>query len=255
MTIRRTAVLSLLTLLTGCSTGVELGVSGALSGPSTDLARLEQRTVETTPDGVGIMVVRPTIASRDDLLRYRELKVAEAAEILAVTGERATKTPYYPVIVTLAQPITLAELNDLISQYDPSLQKKVSAAGPSLSKYLAKAELVKDSDQLLPHAVRFLSSTGRGQLSYETMTNAEELAALEAGLAAQEEQENGIADFQLVAGVTVVLGGVHRDGLMPLNNDPRVFLADVGPRELYTGEVQDAIWDDVSNLVATYLPN
>ncbi len=238
--------LLLVALLPACGTSMRVFESNP------NVSFLEDRTYQRTPDGVEVVRITPAIRSRDDLEAYRELKVAEAAEILVLTEEASRERPYYPVIVTLAQPITIAELNDMISHYDPSISTSLTGVKASPSTHLAKAELVKGVDTLVVSTVRFHSTTGAGQLSYETMSDPGQLAGLEQGMAANEEELNGITEYELVTGIVSLLGGVHRDEVMRLNDDPRVFLADIGPIDMYRGDVAYAYWDDLSEEVARY---
>jgi hypothetical protein len=233
-----------------CSTQMTVTRNGA---PNWSVNQLEVREQETTPEGEDVLRVGPNVESRDELMMYRELKIAEAAEILAITEEASKERPYYPAIITLAQPLTLAQFNELVAHYNPSIQKSLSAMGSSKSAQLGKAELVKGVDKLVVNAVRFNSTNGKGQLSYDTMADGEQLASLEEGLAAKEQELNQIEDYQLVAGITSLVGGVHRDDVLSLHDDSRVFLADIGPIDLYEGSVDYALWDDVSDLVAKYL--
>jgi hypothetical protein len=221
-------------------------------GPGLDVSPLENRTYQRTPEGEEVVRIVPQIRSRDDLEAYRELKREEAAEILVLTEEASWERPYYPVIVTLAQPITITELNDMLSHYDPSISTSLGRGKASKNARLIKAALVKNEDKLIVNTVRFHSTTGKGQLSYETMSDAEQLVALEQQLAAKEEELNGITEYQLVSGIVSLLGGIHRDDVMTLNDDPRVFLADIGPIDLYQGDVAYAHWDDLSDEVARY---
>jgi len=241
-------LLALLFFACSCTTGVEIPW-----GPNADVSQLEERIYDKTPDGEDALVVRPNIASRDDLLRYRDMKILEAQEILELTEERGGERPYFPVVITLAQPIPISELNDMLSGYDPSMEKSIAALGPSKSVQLGKAQFEKGVDRILPNIIRFNSTTGRGQLSYDSMSDGKQMARMEDELAKLEREQNGIEGFELVAGVRSVMGGVHRDGLMALYDDSRVFLADIGPIELYRGDVVTAYWDDVSDLVSTYL--
>ncbi len=246
---KRTFTIMIFFLLAcSCRTGVE--IPGA---PSPDVSQLEERVYDMAPDGEQALIVRPNINSRDDLLRYREMKIAEVAEILDLTEDASGERPYLPVVITMARPVTIAELNDIISRYDPSVEKAIGSAGFERSACLGKAVLAKGVDGLLPAAIRFNSTTGRGQLHYETMANVDELSEIEEALAAREEEMNGISDFELVKGITSVIGGIHRDDALSVYDDPRVFLADLGPLDLYRGEVVHAFWDDVSDFVERYL--
>jgi len=245
---RSLALMALVFLACSCRTGIE--IPGA---PSPDVSQLEERVYDTAPDGERILVVKPAIDSRDDLLRYREMKVAEVAEILEITEEASADKPYYPAVITFARPISIAEFNDLISDHNPSVKALVSKAGFSKSQNLAKAELVKGVDKIVADVVRFDSTVGHGQLFYETMTDGAQLGRLEAGIAEREARLNGRDDFKLIEGIRNFRGGVHRDAVMRLFDDSRVFLADLGPIDIYDEAVTYAYWDDVSDLVERYL--
>jgi hypothetical protein len=243
------ASIAILFFLCSCRTGMVITVDG----PDWDTSRLEERSYDTAPDGEKVVRVAPKINSRDELLMYRELKKAEAAEILGMTEEASAENPYYPAVITLAKPLTIAEFNELISNYDPSIKKAMTAAGLPKATHLEKAEIVKDVDKIIASVIKFNSTTGKGQLHYETLADEQQLKQLESELAKQESEQNSIEDYELVKGITSFGGGVHRTDVMNLYDDPRVFIADIGPIDLYEGSVQFARWDDVSELVERYL--
>ncbi len=251
MNLKSLISIGLMSLLCACSTGMIKDIS--LDEPSTNMGHLEERKYDITPDGEQALRVVPHIRSRDELLRYRESKMAEAAEILAMTEEASAEKPYYPAVITLKRPLSIDEFNKLLSNYNPSVQKALSAPGFSKAAHLSKAELTKGEDKIIASVIRFNSTTGKGQLHYETMADGEQLSRLEQGLAAKEKELNSIADYELVKGITNFVGGIHRDEVIKMFDDPRVFLADIGPIDLYQGEVQYAYWDDVSELVQKYL--
>ncbi|MFA4874002.1 MAG: hypothetical protein WC956_03565 [bacterium] len=254
MTMKTMAAISILSILCACSTGLEMTAT-VDPLPSVDFGQLEQRTTVTSPEGGDLLIIKPNINSRDELMQYRELKKAQALQILQKTWGASGERPYYPAIITMARPITIAELNDLISSYNPSVKSSLTKSGRSSIARLEKAEFVAGVDKLVINNIRFNSTTGKGQLSYETMSDERQLADLEQGLAAKESELNGIEQYQLVEGITSVFGGVHRENVISLFDDPRIFLADIGPAEIYDGKIADARWDDVSALVSKYLSN
>lgn len=222
--------------------------------PAASTLSLEENVYEVTPEGGMVMSVRPNIESLDELLQYREFKLHEITEILDITEDASAESPYYPVVVTFQKPVTLSELNQILTGYNPSFQKaaKFSTAG---DKSLLKADAERGTDGLIINAVRFNTTTGHGQLSYDSISDLEGLSQLETKLAEKELDLNGIDNFELVKNVTSIIGGVHRQSVMPLNNDPHVYLADIGPAELYKGEVVYAFWDDLTQFVNKYLNN
>ncbi|MFH1829406.1 MAG: hypothetical protein ABH871_01345 [Pseudomonadota bacterium] len=242
------ASMFLLALFCSCSGG-----QVSIDDPSLNQSQLEQKIYDTTPDGEQVLRVVPNINSRDELIRYREFKRAEAAKILSITEDASAEKPYYPAVITLAKPLTIAQFNELISNYNPSVKKAMMTAGPIKTTHLEKAEIVKDVDKIIPSVIKFNSTTGRGQLHYETMADEEQLARLEEGLAAKEKELNSIENYQLVAGIRSFVGGVHRDNVIGLFDDSRIFLADIGPADLYEGNVTHALWDDVSDQAERYL--
>ncbi len=242
-------LIALLFLACSCSTGVE--IPGA---PNLDVSQLEERIYDVAPDGEEALRVVPDIDSIDELMAYRELKRAEAQEILTLTEEEARgRRPYFPVVVTMARSLSISEFNEMVSKYNPSASKSLKSPGFDRSAYLAKAYPVNGDDRILPRSIRFNSSTGRGQLHYETMADGEQLSRLQETIAEKEKALNGIDDFSLVDGITSFVGGVHRENVISLYDDARVFIADIGPIELYRGDVTYAFWDDVSDSVQKYL--
>ena len=246
-------LLFVLVMFSGCGLGKAVMNDSDLDISGEDSGKLENRSYGTAPGGETILFVEPNVNSRDELAAYREFKIAEAAQILELTKAQGEDRPYYPAFITFAKPLSIAELNELITRYDPSVQKALAAHGASKSANLLKANLVKGEDALLIHSVRFNSTVGGGQLAYETMADSEGLSKLEEGIASQERELNGLSDYQLIAGITSIAGGVHRDSVLTINDDPQVFLADIGPQDLYEGKVAYARWDDVSELVEKYL--
>jgi hypothetical protein len=246
---RTLSCIALLLLVCSCRTGVD--IPGA---PDLDISQLEERVRDVAPDGEEALRVVPAIDSIDELMAYRELKRAEAREILALTEEEAEgRMPYFPVVVTMARSLSISEFNEMVSKYNPSASKSLKSPGFDSSAYLAKAHPVDGDDRVLPRSIRFNSSTGKGQLHHETMADGEQLSHLQETIAEKEKVLNGIGDFSLVDGITSFVGGVHRENVISLYDDARVFIADIGPIELYRGDVTYAFWDDVSDSVQKYL--
>ncbi len=214
---------------------------------------LEELIYETMDNGEQRLRVKPNIFSREDLLAYRELKISQAREILDATRDQSQKSPYYPVVVTMKRPISFSELNRLIKKYNPTTSKEVAILLEKNVKALPKVELIKDVDTLVVQQLRFVSTVGGGQLSYESLSDPVGLARLEAKIAAKEAQYNGVTNYELVRGVISIKGGVHRDHLMNLEDEPEVFLADIGPKEIYDGTVNVALWEDIYEDVELYM--
>lgn len=247
--LRKSIMLSMvIALACSCRAGVE--ISGS---PNPDMSQFEERVYDTAPDGQAAVRVLPAIGSLDELMEYRDLKREEAARILAMTAEMGEEKPYLPAVVTMSRPVTISEFNTMLMRHNASVQKTFSAPGSNSESSILKAEFIKGEDVVLPRSIRFLTTTGRGQLSYETMADGEQMARLGAELSGREEELNGISGFNLVEGITSFVGGVHRDWLLRLFDDPGVFLPDVGPIELYEGGVAYAFWDDLSDEVERYL--
>lgn len=197
----------------------------------------------------GVLRVQPNIHSKDDLIAYREQKLTEIEGILKATEEASIEKPYYPVVITMQRPVSLADMRKMLSEHNPTMAKVLRSTAV---KYLPKAELVKDEDTLLISSVKFVSTAGEGQLSYETLTQEKEISKLEKQIADREKELNGVEDYQLIKGVTSVVGGIHRDSVMPIQDDPRVFLADIGPADMYEGQAEMTLWDDVYKEVEQY---
>jgi hypothetical protein len=234
------------------------GCGAPISAPSPNVVQIppgeiEQLQYETMENGEQRLRVRPNIQSYDDLLAYREMKIQEAKEILDATKDQSAETPYYPVVVTMRRPVTLSELNNLIRDYNPTTKGEVSVLLNRNVKALPKADLVKNVDFLLIDQVKFVSSTGNGQLSYETLSDPVSLANLESKLAARDMKYNGTSSYELIKGITSVTGGIHREQLLNLENEPAVFLADIGPMDLYEGKAAAALWGDVYAEVERYI--
>ena len=248
-------IFALLFFITMASCGGRGGLSSG-AGPSPDIAQgpaeLEQLIYDTTNTGEQRLRVEPNIQSPDDLLRYRELKIAQAAEILEMTKEQSEDRPYYPVVITMRRPVSLPQLNRLIRNYNPTTSQEVTKLLERNIKALPKTEIVKDVDMLVIDLVKFVSTSGGGQLSPETLSDPVGLARLEAKLAVREMEHNGVFNYQLIRGVTSISGGIHREHLMRLEGEPTVFLADIGPKELYEGEVTAALWGDIYDEVDQY---
>lgn len=249
----RITVLLALLLFSACGTSVPVGDGQmsndiAVTGP----AELEQLIYETGDTGDQRLIVRTNIGSREDLLKYRDMKVTQAARILEETRDRSQERPYYPVVVTMRRPVSLPELNRLIGRYNPTTAKAATKLLEKNVKALPKVELVKDVDMFIVDQVKFVSTTGGGQFSYETLSDPAGLARLEAKLAAREMKYNNVDNYQLIKGVTSIRGGIHRDRLMGMEEEPDVFLADIGPKELYDGTVPVALWEDVYGAVAQF---
>lgn len=214
--------------------------------------RIEELVHQVSETGGERLLVKPNIDSPEALESYRQIKINEAAEILEATKEASKEAPYYPVVITMNRPIPLSELNSLIRNYNPTTAKEVTILLEKKVKALPKTELVEGRDMLFIEQVKFVSTTGNGKLSYETLSDAAQVAGLEAKLAAKELRYNGVANYELVRGVTSVRGGIHRDSLMRLENEPQVFLADIGPKEFYDRSVATALWNDVYEYVEKY---
>lgn len=240
--------IAILVLACSCRAGIEIP-----GKPSPDLSQLEERIYDTAPDGRAAVRVLPAIGSLDQLMEYRDLKRDEAARILAITAELGEERPYLPAVVTMSRPVTISEFNIMLARHNASARKAFSEPGSNSESSILKAEFIKGEDVVLPRSIRFLTTTGRGQLSYETMADVEQMARLGAELSGREEELNGISGFDLVEGITSFVGGVHREWLLRLFDDPGVFLPDVGPMELYEGAVAYAFWDDLSDEVERYL--
>jgi hypothetical protein len=248
----RLCLVLIIFILSSCGTGANSQFDVSPSIGSDPLQGLEQRTYQTTDSGQQAVLLKPVIQSPDDLTAYRNLKIAEAQAILDATKEQSKDKPYYPVVITMWRPVSLTELNQLIRSYNPSTSPEVTKLLYQHVKALPKTEIVKDVDKLVIDQVKFVSTTGSGQLSYETLTDQVALAELEAKLSAKEMELNAVTDFQLIAGITSIKGGIHRDQLMQLENEPQVYLADIGPKELYDGSVVGAKWNDVYKEVNQY---
>jgi len=197
-----------------------------------------------------LVKVEPNIRSTDDLKAYREQKIAEIEKILDETQEESVDKPYYPVVITMNRPVSLVEMRQMLGKYNPSMAS-VLRSGDTIN-YLPKADLIKNEDALIINSVKFVSTEGGGQLSYDTLTKENEMSKLEKQIATKEKELNGVDDYQLVRGVTSVVGGIHRDNVLPMQDDPRVFLADIGPADMYEGRVSVALWDDVYEEVEKY---
>jgi hypothetical protein len=203
---------------------------------------LETLTYETTGSGEVWAKVIPNIYSKEDLLAYRDMKIAEAAEILELTKDETEEKPYYQAVITMRRPLPLPQFMELIQGYNSSTAKSGGLT-----------DLVPGEDKLIVNVVRFVSTSGGGQLSAESLSNAEELAELESKVSNYERQFNGVNDYQLIKGVTSILGGIHRDRVMRIQDEPDVFLADIGPAGLYQGTADRASWDNLYPQVEEYL--
>ena len=253
----RLCLVLIIFILSSCGTGAKPSFEDPnIDKPSADVSpiippELEVKTSDKTPNDETWERVKPDIRSKKDLITYRDLKNAEAKYILETTADQSNDTPYYPVVITMNKPITLPQLLSLIGRYNPSLSKSVQAKAITTMQYLPKVETVAGEDRLIINVVKFESSNGRGQLTAETLSKPDELEALRSQIA--ERELNDAADFELIKGVTSIMGGVHRDSFFAVQEDTDVFLADIGPKELYTGEVDRASWNDVYDEVSRYL--
>lgn len=230
------------------------GSSLAINGEgSAGAALYEERMYETGPQGEEVVRIVPRINSYDDLIAYREMKHDEAKRILNSTRDRSGDRPYYPVVITMKKPVPLQTFRAMLGEYNPSVAKALTEEGSI--KYLPKGALVVDKDTLLADFIKFNSTVGHGRLAYETLTSDGEILKLERQIAAKQRELNGVGDYQLVKGVISVTGGIHRDTVVKMQGDPRVFLADIGPPELYEDTVQGALWEDIYALVEQYDAN
>lgn len=227
----------------------EAGLDAGLNEPAPS-GDLEIITYEEGADGETIARVETNINSKEDLQAYREQKLAETEDILDATEEDSAEQAYYPAVITMKRPVSLAEMRSMLSAYDPTVADLLKKSGPI--KFLPKAELIKNQDALVIDSVKFISTTGQGQLSYETLTQEKELSKLERQIATKEKELNGVEDFQLVKGVTSVRGGIHRDTIMQMQDDSRVFLADIGPAKMYEERPDVVVWEDIYEEVEIY---
>ena len=201
-------------------------------------------------DDRGVLHAIPVIGSQEDLEAFRAYKLTQIEHILAETRSESADKPYYPVIITMNRPVSLAEMRQMLSQYNPTVAKFLTTN--PLVKYLPKVELVKNEDRLLISTLKFVSTQGGGQMSYDTLTNDEEISRLEEQIAIKEKELNGVDGYQLFKGITSVYGGIHRDSILPIQQHPYVFLADIGPVEMYEQRPESVLWDDVYEEVEKY---
>ncbi|MFH1652464.1 MAG: hypothetical protein ABIE74_00245 [Pseudomonadota bacterium] len=217
----------------------------------TENSELETLTYWTDPNtGDTVLGVQPNINSKGELLAYREQKIEEAEQILALTRNKSVEKPYYPVVITMNKPISLAEVRQMLGRYNPSVAKVLKSVGSI--NYLPKAELVKNEDALIIGSVKFVSTEGGGQLSYDTLTREKEMSKLEKQIAFKEKELNGVENYRVVKGITSVTGGIHRDSIMSIQEDANVFLADIGPIDMYKTKPETVLWNDIYRDVEKY---
>lgn len=217
--------------------------------PPTD--ELETTTLEEVGgDEVWARVI-PNINSKEDLIAYRAMKIAEIEDILDLTEDQMANKSYYQTVITMKKPIPLAQFLNILRSYNPTMDKILKSV--KTPNYIPKAETVKDEDMLIVNVVRFRATSGGGQLGADTLSNPEELAKLEMELGKRIKKHTGKDNFQLVQGVTSIMGGIHRDKVLEIQDAPDVFLADIGPIELYEGTADRASWNDIYTQVEEYL--
>lgn len=213
---------------------------------------LETVTRQEGENGGTVIFVQPNIHSKEDLMAYREQKIAEIEGILEATAEQSIETPYYPAVITMKRPVSLANLRKMLARYNPTVAAALQLATEPVL-YLPKVQLVESQDALVIQSAKFVSTQGGGQFSSETLSDEKQLSKLEKQIAQKEKELNGIEDYRLIKGVTSIRGGIHRDSVLSLQEDPNVFLADIGPAEMYEDPMNLAVWADLSYQAEKYL--
>lgn len=162
------------------------------------------------------------INSVEALNDYKAQKQRDTDEILA-----STEYEDFPAIVTLSKSISASALKELKDQYDLDIVM-----------------------------VRYTSTVGGGEIPYQMIEDSNALKAWEDRIASDQKQHNNVKNFKLIEGFSAMRVAVKKDEVLRLQKDEKVFLVDLGPKELYIGNASAAKskpWRDVAYFVDKYV--
>lgn len=174
-------------------------------------------------DGNSFIKVKDDISSPEDLAEYKKIKDAETLKILELTKDFPNEVQY-PSVVTFNEPVSREKVENIA---------KNAGEGASV------------------RVIKYVSTHGGGEIPYE-MLDTQAMKDLELRLKKIQKRDNNIDDFQLVKGVSALKGGLNRDAIQSIADDPKTFVVDIGPVEMYEKGGVQAAWDDVANKVAQF---
>jgi len=162
----------------------------------------------------------PYINSTTNLMTYKKFKVKELEEMLTITNQSD-----FRAIVTFNRPISTPKLKKL-----------------------------KKKHKLKIGMIRYESTVGGGEMPYDMLEDKKVLNDLESKTAELQKEYKNITNFKLMEGFSAMKAKVPRDEVMNLQNDSKVFLVDLGPKEVHISKYNktSASWRDLAFYVGKY---